>query len=143
MSFPEFDSSSSKEQWQRFCNLLWHDDKLGISLDISKMHINSSDFINLEDDIQKGLCALESLESGSISNIDENRQVGHYWLREPKLAPTENISTLISEEIQGLSKFVDNVLSGKHKSINSEILYSIIIHIVLFIPHSSRQASFP
>ena len=31
--------------------------------------------------------AMTALESGAVANPDENRRVGHYWLREPSLAP--------------------------------------------------------
>merc|ERR1711967_150518 len=34
---------------------------------------------------------MESLESGKISNPDEKRMVGHYWLRAPELAPNDAI----------------------------------------------------
>ena len=38
----------------------------------------------------EGLAAFEAmaaLEAGAIANPDEQRQVGHYWLRAPELAP--------------------------------------------------------
>jgi len=35
------------------------------------------------------LAAMARLEGGAIANADENRQVGHYWLRAPALAPAE------------------------------------------------------
>ena len=34
------------------------------------------------------LAAMTALESGSMANPDEQRMVGHYWLRTPELAPT-------------------------------------------------------
>jgi len=34
------------------------------------------------------IAALQALEAGAIANPDEGRQVGHYWLRDPELAPS-------------------------------------------------------
>ena len=33
----------------------------------------------------------KALEGGAIANPDENRMVGHYWLRAPQLAPNQEI----------------------------------------------------
>jgi glucose-6-phosphate isomerase len=38
-------------------------------------------------DMSAALDAMAALEAGSIANPDEQRQVGHYWLRSPQLAP--------------------------------------------------------
>ena len=35
---------------------------------------------------------MDALEKGAIANPDENRMVGHYWLRDPELAPTPEIA---------------------------------------------------
>ncbi|MEC8778685.1 MAG: glucose-6-phosphate isomerase, partial [Verrucomicrobiota bacterium] len=37
--------------------------------------------------IESALLAMAELEGGAISNPDENRMVGHYWLRDSELAP--------------------------------------------------------
>ena len=38
-------------------------------------------------DMRAALAAMAALEAGSIANPDEDRAVGHYWLRSPDLAP--------------------------------------------------------
>ena len=38
-------------------------------------------------DLSGALAAMAALESGALANVDEQRQVGHYWLRSPDLAP--------------------------------------------------------
>ena len=37
---PDLDRSSAKEQWARFCDLLWHHDPLGLWLDVSRMALS-------------------------------------------------------------------------------------------------------
>ena len=43
MSFPDFCANDPQVQWQRFCELLWFHDGLGMWLDISRMHVNQAD----------------------------------------------------------------------------------------------------
>ena len=37
--------------------------------------------------MQAAFTEMQALEKGAIANPDENRMVGHYWLRNPALAP--------------------------------------------------------
>ncbi|MEZ5433269.1 MAG: hypothetical protein R3F31_19335 [Verrucomicrobiales bacterium] len=55
---------------------------------------------------------IAAIEAGTIVNTDENRQVGHYWLRNPALAPTELIRTAIENDIAKIQKFVADVEQG-------------------------------
>ena len=38
--------------------------------------------------LERAFDAMAALEAGAIANPDEDRLVGHYWLRAPELAPT-------------------------------------------------------
>ena len=54
------------------------------------------DFLSsMESNISSALQAMQELESGAIANPDENRMVGHYWLRNADLAPNEELTTAI------------------------------------------------
>ena len=48
---------------------------------------------SMESNITSALQAMQQLESGAIANPDENRMVGHYWLRNADLAPSEELTT--------------------------------------------------
>ena len=48
MSFPDFNASDAHIQWQRFCDLSWYHDDLGVWLDISRMDVNASDLQQLQ-----------------------------------------------------------------------------------------------
>ena len=37
--------------------------------------------------MSRGLPDFGTIEGGAIANLDEDRMVGHYWLRAPDLAP--------------------------------------------------------
>ncbi len=45
--------------------------------------------------LQEALNAMEALEAGAIANPDENRQVGHYWLRNTEIAPSSEFQSAI------------------------------------------------
>ena len=95
-----FNGSSAETQWQRFCELLWYEADLGIWLDISRMAIGQADLDSLSPRFNQAFAAMEALEAGAIANADEQRQVGHYWLRKPELAPEAAISQHIEAELE-------------------------------------------
>jgi len=45
------------------------------------------------------LASMSAIEGGSMANIHEHRQVGHYWLRAPLLAPTPQITEQIQDAL--------------------------------------------
>jgi len=53
--------------------------------------------------------AMRSIEAGAIANSDEGRQVGHYWLRDPRLAPDPSIGKSIRS---AWSRLDDPTLAG-------------------------------
>ena len=116
MSFPDFNANDAHIQWQRFCDLLWYHDDLGIWLDISRMHVNSDHLDQLQPGLQAAFTAMQQLESGAIANADEKRQVGHYWLRAPQLAPTPEVQKHIAEEIDHIESFGRDVINGTIKA---------------------------
>lgn len=55
---------------------------------------------------------MKALEGGSIANPDENRMVGHYWLRNPELAPSNELSQVIRDTLQKVKQVSEKVHSG-------------------------------
>ena len=120
MSFPDFSASDAQVQWQRFNNLLWYHNDLGIWLDISRMHINAEDFERLGPRFDQAFKAMQTLEQGAIANADEQRMVGHYWLRQPQLAPDQEVCDHIAKEIDLIETFGSNVVNGLIKAPNGK-----------------------
>jgi glucose-6-phosphate isomerase len=52
---------------------------------------------------------MDALETGGIANPDENRMVGHYWLRAPQLAPTEEIADQVRKAVADVKSFAASV----------------------------------
>src|SRR5438874_11880432 len=63
--------------------------------------------------IDKAFGAMLELEAGAIANPTEKRMVGHYWLRNPALAPTPEIRKGIEDTIQRNKRFAEDVHAGK------------------------------
>jgi glucose-6-phosphate isomerase len=59
---------------------------------------------------------MAELESGAIANPDENRMVGHYWLRNPQLAPTAELAEEIQSSISKIAGFAKAIHSGEIKT---------------------------
>jgi len=108
-SAPGVDANS---QWRRFCSLLWHDPSLGFWLDVSRMGLDDTQLSSLRPRFDQVFTAMAALEAGSIANPDEQRQVGHYWLRTPGLAPDPASGQHIEAEIARIEAFGRDVLSG-------------------------------
>ena len=86
---------------------------MGFSLDISRMCFGD-EFLNaMEPKIQAAYRAMADLEGGSTANPDENRMVGHYWLRAPELAPSEEITREIRQNLRKIHHFTNRVHGGE------------------------------
>ena len=65
--------------------------------------------------MEKAFVAMDALEKGAIANPDENRMVGHYWLRAPDLAPTAEISAEIRRTLTAIKTFAAKVHAAEIK----------------------------
>ena len=101
--------------WERYKKYLCQCPSIGLTLDISRMNFTEDFFSRMEPEIQKAFTAMDALESGAIANPDENRMVGHYWLRNPALAPSPEIRHEIEETGKAILQFARNVHTGKIK----------------------------
>lgn len=115
--------------WNRYCKYLVTDQDLGFTLDISRVRFEDADLEPLAPRMQQALQAMQALENGSIANPDENRMVGHYWLRAPELAPTAEITAEINETCTAISEFAEAVHDGQIASPDGEFQYLLVIGI--------------
>lgn len=100
------------ELWKRYKDRLIFDSASGFSLDASRLGYDEAYLGRMEPQIQSAFEAMARLEAGDIANPDENRMVGHYWLRNPALAPSEGIATAITETISQIREFAAQVHGG-------------------------------
>ncbi|MCF7824805.1 MAG: glucose-6-phosphate isomerase [Candidatus Marinimicrobia bacterium] len=98
--------------WRHYCESLYSIKELGFFLDLSDSGISESEIENMHPIFEKARKSMIELEQGAISNPDEKRQVGHYWLRNAETAPTPNLRKQIEETITQIKSFSGNILSG-------------------------------
>ncbi len=114
----EYDRTDSGRQWQRFCDLLWYDDALGFWLDVSRMAVGPADLDQLRPRFEQAFNAMAALEAGAIANADEQRMVGHYWLRTPELAPDAATGAHIAAEVERIAVFGrDQLAAGRFSAV--------------------------
>src|SRR3954471_1557216 len=106
---------SPTQLWQRFQKYLSTIPSLGLSLDVSRMHFDEGFLAQMEPAMQKAFAAMDQLEKGAIANPDENRMVGHYWLRAPDMARNPEIAKEITETLATIKSFAADVHGGKIK----------------------------
>jgi glucose-6-phosphate isomerase len=94
---------------KRYRKHLWTSAKLGMALDISRMGFSERLWNHMEPAMQRAFDAMARLESGEVANPDEDRMVGHYWLRAPHLAPTDELGEEIQRTIDAVADFARRV----------------------------------
>jgi glucose-6-phosphate isomerase len=107
------------DAWSRYQMYLCQCPSIDLTLDISRMSFPVDYFSQMEGRIQAAIRAMAELERGAIANPDENRMVGHYWLRAPQLAPTPEITANIEKVIAAAKAFADNVHTRQIKPLTA------------------------
>ncbi|MDR1435386.1 MAG: glucose-6-phosphate isomerase [Puniceicoccales bacterium] len=98
------------ERWKYFCDHYFNFKAVGLGIDVSK--IDDFDGVFAKIDRKAIFKEMATLESGAIANSDENRMVGHYWLRNPAIAPSDDLKRAITDVWSNLDRFVYAVHSG-------------------------------
>jgi glucose-6-phosphate isomerase len=101
--------------WQKYLDWLYYHPGLEFYLDISRISFGNEDVAALEPRFAKAFKDMDALEGGAIANPDEGRMVGHYWLRNPQLAPDPQITQSIISNIANIEAFASKVHSGEIK----------------------------
>jgi glucose-6-phosphate isomerase len=103
---------STTSLWQKFQQYYLGYDDTGFSIDISRMNFPEDFFTGTALAADEACRRMKALEAGAIANPDENRMVGHYWLRNSDLAPTPEIRDAIVSTNRAITKFAADVHSG-------------------------------
>jgi glucose-6-phosphate isomerase len=100
--------------WSRFQKFFVRYEEIGFGIDISRMRFGDGFFRSMEEKTGKAFTEMAELESGAIVNGTEQRMVGHYWLRDAKLAPTAELRRDIEETNARIKQFASDVHRGAH-----------------------------
>jgi glucose-6-phosphate isomerase len=102
-------SPDPADGWKRYREHLCECRPVGMALDISRMGFDADFFARMAEPMARAFEAMNQLEAGAIANPDEQRMVGHYWLRAPHLAPTAQVRQEIEQTIANVEAFAAQV----------------------------------
>jgi glucose-6-phosphate isomerase len=120
---------NTKQLWDRFQTYYSEFPALGLAIDLSRMNFEKDFFKAMEPQMQRAFVSMAELEKGAIANSDENRMVGHYWLRHFALAPTETIRQEIAETVQQIKEFAAEIHNGTLKGAEGPFKQILLIGI--------------
>ncbi|MEW6737020.1 MAG: glucose-6-phosphate isomerase [Acidobacteriota bacterium] len=118
---------NSLELWQRYRDYLNVNPAVGVTVDISRMKFSNTFFQEMSAQISRAFEQMDGLEKGKIANPDENRMVGHYWLRDAGLAPTAEIRAEIDNTLNKIKKFAVAVHTGQIKTEQGGNFHNILV----------------
>lgn len=101
--------------WKAFQEWYCQSGEIGLSIDVSRMQLSTEFVAEMTPRFAKAFEAMKALEGGAIANPDENRMVGHYWLRAPELAPSAELTKAIIEALANTKSFAAHVHNGTIK----------------------------
>ncbi len=104
---------TSSDHWDRFRRLRCDLPALGFSIDASRMELDEPFLARLAAPLARAFAAMKALEGGAIANPDEQRMVGHYWLRAPALAPGAELRAAIEAALAAVKKFAGDVHAAR------------------------------
>jgi len=99
--------------WPRFQKYFLRYNDIGFTIDISRMRFADDFLRSMGARAQKAFLEMRQLEAGAIANADERRMVGHYWLRDPGLAPSASLRNDIEETNARIKKFAAKIHAGE------------------------------
>lgn len=115
--------------WDRFKQHYLHLEELGFALDISRIDFPDGYLASMEPKMQSAFAAMAELEGGAIANPDENRAVGHYWLRNAALAPSEELQTAITDCLAEIKSLATRIHSGELQGSGGTFEHCLVIGI--------------
>jgi len=100
------------QMWRRFQERCTDFPEIGLAVDLSRMNYTEQFVDSMKPRFKYAFAEMVKLEAGFKSNPDEDRMVGHYWLRNPALAPNPEIRKEIEAALGLVKDFARLVHTG-------------------------------
>ncbi len=113
--------------WHEFLSHYHRYPEVGFHLDLSRVGWDRGFHERMQEKVAAAHIAMDALEQGAIANPDEDRMVGHYWLREPSLAPTAELREAISSTLTDIHTFADAVHAGRIVAANGQLFTEVLV----------------
>ena len=113
--------------WDRYRRCLCQCDAIGMTLDVSRMRFPDDFVQKMTPALDRAFDAMAALEGGAIANPDEQRMVGHYWLRDPALAPDGAIRDQIEQSQRRVRDLGEAIHRGDRRSQDGGLFRHVLI----------------
>ena len=113
--------------WKRYSSTLCDCPEIGLSLDVSRMKFDDGFLDAMNPAMQQAFADMKKLENGAIANPDEGRMVGHYWLRNPDMAPSKEIRQEIESAIGQVLDFSERIHVGSITAQNGQSFTGLLV----------------
>jgi len=91
------------------------------------MRFDDGFFGRMKGPMDAAFAEMAALEQGAVANPDEKRMVGHYWLRNPALAPTDAIRDAITATRARIVQFALDVHEGVVRPTRAERFTNLLV----------------
>ncbi|WIG93546.1 glucose-6-phosphate isomerase [Myxococcus sp. SDU36] len=118
---------TERELWERYQRYLCVVPALDFTLDVSRMRFPADYLERMRPRVEEAFDAMEALEKGAVANPDEQRKVGHYWLRAPELAPEPALQQEITDTVAAIHAFAKDVHEGRVKPQKAQRFTQVLI----------------
>ena len=120
---------TTESTWDRFQKYYFDFPQLGLAIDLSRSDVTDEFIARMTPKLNDAFETMKKLEAGAIANPDENRMVGHYWLRNPDLAPTPEIRDQITSTLANIKSFTAKIHSGEIRAAAGPFTHVLVIGI--------------
>ncbi len=108
----DVDVDTNATLWERYKQFYCQVDAIGLGLDISRMKFSDTFLSDMAGPIERAFSEMDDLEGGAIVNADEQRMVGHYWLRDSELCADAEARDAIESALASVREFARSVHDG-------------------------------
>jgi glucose-6-phosphate isomerase len=99
--------------WDRYRRELCVAPSVGLRVDISRMDLDEEWLASMAPAVTRAHAEMAAVERGDLVNSDEERRVGHYWLRAPERAPEPELRRAIEDTVAAIKRFAAEVHVGR------------------------------
>ena len=105
-------NASQRDLWARFAAGLIDSPTIGMRLDLSRMDLDDTWVAGMAPAVARAWDEMARVEAGELVNSDEQRRVGHYWLRDSARAPEPELRVAIDGALAAIRAFARSVHDG-------------------------------
>ncbi len=113
--------------WDRYNQYILRAEHIRLSLDVSRMRFDEAFLGRMKVPFAEAFTSMALLEGGTRANVDEDRMVGHYWLRQPSLAPDDVIRQDIEHTVENIKTFATDIHDGAIKPKKADGFYVVLV----------------